>query len=279
MTYNELYELGCLKLKAAEISDYKIDARLLLEYVFGTTYSDLFIHGEEEMDDSKAELYKRFLEERAAHVPLQHITHSQFFMGLDFFVTCDVLVPRPDTEVLVEEVMKDMHDGMRILDMCTGSGCILLSLLKYSNDTTGVGVDVSAPALIVASENADRLELWDRSEFVQSDLFEDVNGKFDILVSNPPYIRTEEIEGLMPEVRDYDPYIALDGHETGLFFYEMILKDAPAYLNRGALVAFEIGNDQGPDVSKLMENAGYKDVCVINDFSGNQRVVKGFFPG
>lgn len=277
MKYKELYEFGCLELKAADISDYKLDARLLLEYVLGTSYNDLFTKADMEVSKDSEEEYRKFINKRASHVPLQHLTKSQGFMGLDFLVTGDVLVPRADTETLVEEVLKDTHDGMRILDMCTGSGCILLSLLHYSNDCEGVGADVSPKALEVAKENAKRLGI--EASFVESDLFSNVEGKFDILVSNPPYIRTAEIQELMPEVRDYDPFIALDGHESGLYFYEKIIDAAGAYLNRGALLAFEIGNDQGGDVSKLMTEAGYKEVTVVNDLCGNPRVVKGYYRG
>ena len=275
MKYREIYELGCLKLKAADISDYKTDARLLLEYVCGTTYGDLFSKSDDEVGEDKAQEYDLLLAKRAGHVPLQHLTGSQEFMGLDFFVNENVLVPRADTETLVEVVLKELHDGMRVLDMCTGSGCILLSLLKFSNDCEGVGADISEKALDVAKRNAEALGI--DATFVQGDLFENVEGKFDILVSNPPYIRTCEIEELMPEVRDHDPFIALNGHETGIYYYEKIVEAAPAHLNRGALVAFEIGCDQGREVSGLMIRNGYKNVEVINDLCGNPRVVKGFY--
>lgn len=275
MKYKELYEFGCLNLKAADISDYKTDARLLLEHVCGTSYNDLFIGGDMEIEKSKEEKYRDVLKERATHTPLQHITGVQNFMGLDFKVSPDVLVPRPDTEILVEEVLKDLHDGMRVLDMCTGSGCILLSLLNYSNDCEGVGADISPRALEIAKENAERLGI--KASFIESDLFEKVEGKFDILVSNPPYIRTCEIEELMPEVKEHDPFIALNGHENGIYFYERILEKAPLYINRGALVAFEIGADQGKSVSELMIDKGYSSVEVIKDYGGNDRVVKGIF--
>lgn len=275
MKYDKLYELGCLRLKAADISDYKLDARLLLEHVAGTTYNDLFTHGDKEMDAEVEKHYGEFIEKRMQHIPLQHLTGVQGFMGLEFKVSKDVLVPRADTETLVEEVLKDLHDGMRILDMCTGSGCILISLLHYSNDCEGVGADISEAALAIAKENAALNDV--NASFVHSDLFSEISGKFDILVSNPPYIRTCEIEELMPEVKDHDPFIALNGHESGIYFYEKILAACPEFLNRGALVAFEIGNDQGESVSELMKNAGYKNVEVIKDFGGNPRVVKGLF--
>ncbi|SCX16745.1 release factor glutamine methyltransferase [Lachnospiraceae bacterium YSD2013] len=274
MKYKEAYELGCLRLKAADISDYKTDARLLLEYVCGTTYGDLFTKGDDEVSAECEERFNDLLVKRSNHIPLQHLTGRQEFMGLEFLVNENVLVPRSDTETLVEEVLKDLHDGMRVLDMCTGSGCILLSLLKFSNDCEGVGVDISEKALEVAKSNAEALNI--DATFIQSDLFENVEGKFDILVSNPPYIRTCEIEELMPEVRDHDPFIALNGHETGVFFYEKIVKEAPKFLNRGGLLAFEIGCDQGKEVSDIMSRGGFKNVEVINDLCGNPRVVKGF---
>lgn len=275
MKYRELYEFGCLRLKAADISDYKIDARLLLEYVCGTSYNDLFTKGEVVIEEVKEQEYKALCDKRALHIPLQHLTGTQGFMGLNFKVSKDVLIPRPDTETLVEEVLKDLHDGMSIIDMCTGSGCILLSLLHYSNDCTGLGVDISESALNIAKENAAILGI-DTASFVKSDLFSEVSEKFDILVSNPPYIRTCEIEELMPEVRDHDPFIALNGHETGVYFYEKIINECRPFLKRGALVAFEIGNDQEKEVCKLMTDAGFLDVTCIKDLGGNPRVVKGF---
>ena len=275
MKYSKLYEFGCLQLKAADISDWKTDARLLLEYACGTDFNFLYTNPDFEVSNDKETLYKEYIDKRLTHVPVQHITGTQCFMGLDFKVTKDVLVPRPDTEILVEEVLKDLHDGMRILDMCTGSGCILLSLLKYSNDCMGQGIDISPAALKVARKNAEKLGI-SSAEFIESDLFQNVSGRFDILVSNPPYIKTSEIEGLMPEVSKYDPFIALDGHEDGVYFYKKILEGAGGFLNRGSLIAFEIGNDEGEAVSGLMKEAGLKNIEVIKDYGGNDRVVKGF---
>ena len=274
MNYKELYEFGCLQLKAAEISDYKVDARLLLEFITGESRSTIFLKDKDSVEPEKEDLYKALLKKRASHIPLQHLTNTQNFMGFDFYVNEDVLIPRFDTEILVEEALKELHDGMHILDMCTGSGCILLSLLKLSNDTTGLGVDISDKALAVCRENINRLELSDRVTVVQSDLFENVKGDFDLLVSNPPYIRTCEIEELMPEVREHDPFIALNGHESGLYFYERIIEECEEFLHRGSLVFFEIGNDQGAEVSKLLQDKGYLDVTVIKDFGNNERVVK-----
>ncbi|MCR5277953.1 MAG: peptide chain release factor N(5)-glutamine methyltransferase [Lachnospiraceae bacterium] len=271
MTYSELNSLGALQLKAAGIEEYKLDARLLLQHVCNVDAGFLYAHGDSEVSEPEEKKYRDLIARRQKREPLQHITGIQCFMGLDFKVSPDVLIPRPDTETLVECALKELHDGMRVLDMCTGSGCILLSLLKYSNDCEGVGADVSERALEIASENARNLGV--EASFVKSDLFENISGKFDILVSNPPYIRTCEIEELEPEVKDHDPFIALNGHENGLYFYERIAKECPEYLNRGAYVFFEIGSTQGKEVSELMETSGFKDVRVVKDLAGLDRVV------
>ena len=273
MNYLKTLNRGRLILKAAEIDECDLDARLLLEYVCKTDRSAVILDPHRELTESEESEYEELLKKRASHIPLQHLTGIQGFMGLDFCVNKDVLIPRQDTESLVEEVMKEMHDGMRILDMCTGSGCILLSLLHYSNDCIGVGADISPAALSVAKKNADRLGI--EADFIESDLFENVDGVFDIIVSNPPYIRTCEIEELMPEVKDHDPFIALNGKEDGVTFYRRIIKDAPDHLVMGGLLAFEIGNDQGKAVSDMMNDAGFTGVCVLKDLCGNDRVVLG----
>lgn len=273
MTYREAYDQGSLLLKAADIEEYALDARLLLEHVCGTDRTVLLANGDMELTPEQEKAYFPLIKKRSTHIPLQHLTGIQGFMGLDFCVSADVLIPRADTETLVEEVMKELHDGMRILDMCTGSGCILLSLLHYSNDCEGVGADISEPALEIAKKNMKRLKL--DAEFVKSDLFENIEGVFDIIVSNPPYIRTCEIEELMPEVRDHDPFIALNGREDGISFYREIIKDSDGYIKQGGLLAFEIGQDQGKAVRDLMCSAGFTDVEVVKDLCGNDRVVKG----
>lgn len=173
--------------------------------------------------------------------------------------------------------MRNLHDGMHILDMCTGSGCILLSLLKYSNDCMGVGVDLSFKALSVAEENAGRLLL--DAEFIQGDLFENVSGKYEIIVSNPPYIPSEVIPTLMEEVKDYDPLMALDGKEDGLYFYREIIRQAGEYLYPGGMLFFEIGCEQAADVSKYLKEAGFKEITVCQDLSGLDRVVSGRYGG
>lgn len=276
MTYKECYDAGRALLTEAGLEEAALDARLLLEYVCGTNRNDLLVHGDREVTKDKQEQYFAYISCRQARIPLQHITGVQEFMGLEFTVNEHVLIPRQDTEILVEEVMKDEYDGSRILDMCTGSGCILISLLHYSNSCEGVGVDISADALSVAAENAEKLLAKEkRPIFVESDLFEMVDGTFDIIVSNPPYIRTAVIETLMPEVRSHEPMKALDGLEDGLFFYRKIVKEAPMHLNKGGRLYFEIGHDQGVDVSEMMVEAGFHQVRVVKDYAGLDRVVSG----
>ena len=226
------------------------------------------------------EKYLNWIRQRAEHSPLQQLTGEQGFMGLTFNVNENVLIPRQDTEILVEEVLKELHDGMRVLDMCTGSGCILLSLLHYSNDCEGLGVDLSAEALEVAGRNVLKVltpEKAEHAHFLQSDLFEKVEGKFEIIVSNPPYIASAEVEKLMPEVRDQEPRMALDGTEDGLYFYRRIIEEAGKHLVSSEMLYFEIGYDQGQAVSELMRTEGYCEVQVVQDYAGLDRVVLGTY--
>lgn len=276
MNYTEAFLMGMQKLKEAQIGEAQLDARLLLEEVCGTDHNTLLCHGDREVSEAEEEKYRRALEQRAVHVPLQHLLGYQDFMGLRFQVNEYVLIPRQDTEILVEEAMRYLHDGMRILDLCTGSGCILLSLLHYSNDCEGVGVDISKEALQVAAQNAELLGI--KADFLKSDLYEKVTGKFDLLVSNPPYIERAIIPTLMEEVREYDPYIALDGGEDGLDFYRRIIGGAQDYLKRGGQILMEIGSGQAKAVSELLREAGFKEIDVCRDFAGLDRVVSGRLP-
>ena len=280
MEYRSLYALGKEKLAAAGIPEADLDARLLLEYVCHTSRNDLLVHGEQPVMPQAEEKYLHWIRQRAEHIPLQQLTGEQDFMGLTFSVNEHVLIPRQDTEILVEEVLKELHDRMRILDMCTGSGCILLSLLHYSNDCEGLGVDLSAEALEVAGQNVLKVltpEKAEHAHFLQSDLFEKVEGKFEIIVSNPPYIASAEVEKLMPEVRDHEPRMALDGTEDGLLFYRRIIKEAGKHLVNSGMLFFEIGYDQGQAVSELMRAGGYREVQVVQDYAGLDRVVLGTY--
>lgn len=277
MEYKKLYDRGVSLLSEVKIEEAALDARLLLEEICGTDRNDLLVHGDRLVTEEQYNCYVNYIDMRRRHIPLQHILGYQEFMGLKFKVTPDVLIPRQDTETLVEEVMRNLHDGMHILDMCTGSGCILLSLLRYSNDCVGVGCDLSEKALRVARENARELSL--EAEFIQSDLFENVCGKYEIIVSNPPYIPSGEISTLMEEVKDHDPLLALDGREDGLYFYREIIKRAGQYLHPGGMLFLEIGCSQAEDVCRYMKEADYKEVAVCKDLAGLDRVVSGVYGG
>lgn len=270
-----MYDQGVKRLCEADIPDAKLDARLLLEFVCGTDRNTLLVYGDKERSKEETEKYNELIKRRADRIPLQHLTNEQEFMGLSFYVDENVLIPRQDTEILVEEAMLHLKDGMRILDMCTGSGCILLSLLHYSNECEGVGVDLSPEALKVAQKNA--VNLQENPRFIESNLFEKVEGKFGMIVSNPPYIETNVVATLMPEVKDHEPMMALDGMEDGLFFYRKIVEEARHYLYDGAGLFFEIGYNQGKAVSSLMEKNGFRDVKITKDYAGLDRVVSGFW--
>lgn len=277
MNYRKLYETGKDRLEKAGIQEAALDARLLLEEVCRTDRNTLLVHGDRAVTEEEETQFRIFIERRSTHEPLQQITGWQEFMGLHFSVTEDVLVPRQDTETLVEEVMRYLRDGMEILDVCTGSGCILLSLLRYSNGCRGVGCDISEKALAVAGQNAKELGI--SAQFIQSDLFESIEGRFEYIVSNPPYIRKDMIPTLMEEVRDHEPLIALDGGEDGLDFYRKITREATEHLYSGGMLFFEIGYDQGEAVKLLMEEEGYEEVTVSQDLAGLDRVVYGTFNG
>lgn len=276
MTYRECYDWGAAILREAGIDEADLDARLLLEYICATSRNDLLVHGDRQVEEDLTGRYQELVAKRAGRIPLQHLTGVQEFMGLEFQVDGHVLIPRQDTEILVEEALKNVHDGMRILDLCTGSGCILISLLRYSNDCTGVGVDISAEALEVAGKNAERLLGSARDiGFLQSDLLEKVEGDFDMIVSNPPYIPVGEIDSLMPEVQKFEPLLALDGGDDGLVFYSRILEGVKSCLKRGGMLFFEIGCDQAKAVAGLMAETGFLEIQVVKDYAGLDRVVYG----
>lgn len=284
MKYKELLLFGVEELKKVDIKEADLDARLLLEHVCHTTRNDLLLYPDKEVSDMDKECYVNLIKERAKRVPLQHIIGIQSFMGLDFYVNQYTLIPRQDTEILVEEAMRHLHDGMHILDVCTGSGCILISLLHYSNECHGVGIDISKEALEVAAKNADTLLGAEKDYFFyEGDLFDalkqesSICKKYDIIVSNPPYIKTSVIETLEPEVKQFEPMAALDGMEDGLFFYRRILDGVDDYLCRNGMLFFEIGHDQAKEVSDLMEEKGFIEVKVKKDYAGCDRVVYGIY--
>lgn len=269
-TYGELLKSGEKELLASGISDAGIDAWYLLEYLTGMTRAGFFLERDREVSDEIKDRYVSLIQRRKEHIPLQHITGTQEFMGFDFFVNENVLVPRQDTECLVENVLP-YADGKKILDMCTGSGCIIISLKKLVETADCTGADISKKALEVAKKNAasNKAEVY----FVESDMFENINEKYDIIVSNPPYIRPEVIKTLEPEVREHDPMLALDGGEDGLMFYHILAKEGKKHLASSGMMFMEIGYDQGRAVKDIFEDEGFKDVVVRKDLCENDRVV------
>lgn len=275
MTLREAYEFGQTELRKVSIEDAVLDAWYLLEFTTGISRAMYFLKLNEEMTKEQEELYVSYIKRRAEHIPLQHITGVQEFMGLEFEVNEHVLVPRQDTEVLVESVLKDLKPEMNVLDMCVGSGCILVSLMQHGKLSSGTGVDISEDALAVAKANVMKYDV--NALLIKSDLFEHVADKYDIIVSNPPYIRTAVIEELKEEVKYHDPFLALDGKEDGLYFYRKIISESPKYLKENGRLYFEIGHDQGEDVKSLMEEAGFLEVTVKKDLAGLDRVVFGVY--
>lgn len=281
LTLKQLYKVGTVKLAEEGIEEFSLDAWYLLEYVTGVSKAMYFAEPERAVSEENADRYIDCIRRRAAHIPLQHITGEQEFMGYPFCVNEHVLIPRQDTEILVEEAIQVMRPKMKVLDMCTGSGCIVLSILKmcrekyYMTDLQGIGVEVSEEALKVARENGRRLGV--PVTWIQSDLFAKIpeEEKYDVIVSNPPYIETAVIDTLQEEVRLHDPYIALDGKEDGLYFYRRIISEAGKYLKTQGKLMFEIGCDQAEAVEELMKNAGYEQITVKKDLAGLDRVVYG----
>lgn len=285
-TYKELLEEGYQILNSAGIEEARLDAWLLLEFAADIKRAWYYAHMDETAEADVAEQYRQLCEKRAQHIPLQHLTGQAYFMGYEFYVDDRVLVPRQDTETLVEEAVSHLRElpAPKILDMCTGSGCILLSLLMELPQASGTGTDVSADALEVAKENTRRLGLEKRAELIQSDLFSadyfEKNSRkkcmeYDMLISNPPYIRTADIDGLMDEVRLHDPRLALDGKADGLYFYEKITEQAGKHLKPGGWLIYEIGCDQAKDVAEIMKKKGFVQIEVKKDLAGLDRIVEG----
>lgn len=274
-TLREALKEGEERLIGAGILEGKYDAWALMEFAFDMEKSYYFLHEDDRIEEEQSEKYRKLIAEREKRIPLQQILGSAWFMGYEFHVNDQVLIPRFDTEILVEEAGKRLKPGMQILDLCTGSGCILLSLLaEHKNlQIKGTGADISSRALAVAKENRKRLNV--QADFVESDLFSEIRGSYHMITSNPPYIATGEIEKLMPEVRDHEPHLALDGKEDGLYFYRKIVEQAPSYLEPDGWLCLEIGYDQGEALKRMMEQSGYENIQIVKDLAGLDRVVTG----
>ncbi len=271
MTIQECIRYGQNRLMAAGIENASNEARYLLEDTLSVDRSYLFVHDRDEVSDEHVAQYRNWIERRCAHEPMQYITGWQEFMGLPFYVNEHVLIPRQDTEVLVEEAMKRLMPGMQVLDLCCGSGCIGISLVKLSC-VEAVLADISTDALKVAAKNAQKLLERSQPKIIQTDLFSEIAGRFDMIVSNPPYIRSDVIATLMEEVKEYEPVLALDGREDGLYFYREIAGQAGGYLRDGGYLLFEIGYDQGDDLRKILVEEGYEEIQIIKDLAGLDRV-------
>ena len=279
ITWRELLRETAKRFEGAQVPESELDAWYLMEACFSIDRSWFFLHGAETV--KKDEAYERFLalaKRREKREPLQYLLGEQMFMGLPFSVNESVLIPRQDTECLVELVLKDCgKKSLRLLDMCTGSGCILLSLLHYGDFSYGLGVDLMEDALAVARENACRLAL--PAEFIQSDLFENLPPvTFDVIVSNPPYVTGEEMKTLEPEVLEHEPHTALYAPENGLVFYKRLAAKSGDWLKGGGRIYLEIGYRQGPEVKALLEQAGFAQVQVHKDLAGLDRVVSAIKP-
>ncbi len=269
-TYKVLLQTGRELLKHHGIADADVDAWYLLAHVFGINRTDLLLRGDQPVPTEQEASYRSLLALRAEHIPLQHITGTQEFMGLEFDVSSDVLIPRQDTELLVEEVLK-VSEGRSILDLCTGSGCIIISIASLGKPLRAVGADISEKALEIAARNIAKNKA--SVELYRSDLFENISGSFDIIVSNPPYIPSEDIPELMPEVREHEPVLALDGSADGLEFYRRISAEASRFLNKDGFIFYEIGYNQGEAVKQILLREGFTDIRIKKDLSGLDRVV------
>ncbi|QHQ59884.1 peptide chain release factor N(5)-glutamine methyltransferase [Anaerocolumna sedimenticola] len=272
ITLENALNQGRAVLKEKGITDWDLDAWYLLSYYFQVNRTQFIMHSQKEITEEQLNFYLELIQKRSKHIPLQYITGEQEFMGLKFRVTEDVLIPRQDTEILVEEVLK-VSGGKDILDLCTGSGCIIISLSKLGNIKSGVGVDISPKALEIARENAGKLQA--DVTFIESDIYTQVRGKYDIIISNPPYIPTQDIAVLMEEVKDHEPVLALDGSTDGLYFYKNIIHDINLYLKPDGYVFFEIGYNQADAVSELLREAGITEIKVKKDLAGLNRVISG----
>ncbi len=275
-TGNEALRAAIPRLRDGGIEDAALDARLLLAHALGIAQDRLTLHLPDAISDAQAAAYEAALAARVARQPVAQIIGQRQFWGLTFRVTQDTLDPRPDTEALVAEAVKAPF--LNMLDLGTGTGCILLACLKSMPVARGLGVDISPAALDVARGNADALGLGARASFRASDWFSDVPGCYDLIVSNPPYIAADAMPGLAPEVRDWEPHLALTPGGDGLGPYRIIARDAPSRLMRGGRLLVEIGPTQGAAVAALFAAQGLQEIRVLPDMDGRDRVVVAVKP-
>ena len=276
MIVSELIKKAKEYLLERDIEDANTDVYILAEELLNMDRRDIFLNPSKEIADDLTEKFMESVELRGNHIPIQHITGHQEFMGIDFIVNEDVLIPRFDTEILVEQALSflsNRNEKVDVLDMCTGSGCIAITVDKMCANATVDACDISPKALAVAKKNNECNDC--DVNFIESDLFDNITKKYDLFLSNPPYIETEEIKKLDAEVKLYDPMLALDGHEDGLFFYKKIIETLPLFLNDKARAIFEIGYNQSAEVEKLLKDNGFVNVKTVKDLAGLDRVVMG----
>jgi release factor glutamine methyltransferase len=261
-------------LEHAGVPEARREAGSLLSFVIGKDRTFLIAHAEDELDETEVDQFRDVVERRAAGEPLQYITGVQDFFGREFRVTCDVLIPRPETELLVEAALEVSRAATTICDVGTGSGCIALTLLCELNDARAVAVDKSPAALEIAKFNAQKLSLADRAEFVVSDCFDSLeNRQFDLIVSNPPYVSANVLPGLQREVRDHEPLIALSPGPDGLSVIRRLINEAPAFLNQNGHLIMEIGFDQGEAVHQLIDANVWESLEIRPDLQCIPRIV------
>ena len=274
MNIKEAIIFGIKYLDENNISDSKLKCRLLLSNVLNISKEYLLIHDNDKLDLKKEMKYKEYLVRLSNNEPIQYIINKQEFMKLNFYVDENVLIPQPDTEILVEEVInleKKNKQKLKILDLCTGSGCIAVSIAKNIRSAEVYASDISSQALKIAKLNAK--ENGVEINFIESDLFENIElNDFDIIISNPPYIETNIIETLDEEVRK-EPRLALDGGKDGLDFYRKIILNAKRYLKENGILALEIGYDQKEKVIEILEKQNYREIYCKQDLAGNDRVI------
>jgi release factor glutamine methyltransferase len=265
------------RFNAAGLADAAIEARLLIGGLLGLSNTEVFVGGDRVLSDDDQVLIEAAALRRLKREPVHRILGRREFHGLDLMISKETLEPRPDTEVLVDALLDEAkrmkRHGLRILDLGTGTGAIILALLNALPNATGIGSDISIDALGTASANAEKLGLKDRFEARQSHWFDKIEGRFDIIVSNPPYIREDVIPALEPEVRDFDPMAALDGGPDGLTAYRAIAQNAASFLESGGCIGLEIGFDQKDAVTALFETAGFSLSQAMRDYGGNDRAL------
>ena len=276
MTISELIKKGMIELKNENIEEPKLKARLLMQYVLNQTRQYVIVNDMEQLEENKEKQYLKEIKMLKKGIPIEHITHQKEFMKLNFFVDKNVLIPRQDTEILVEEVIKiaQKTNAKKILDLCTGSGAIAVSLAKYLPQSEITAIDISNDALKIAKKNAVSNNVENQITFISSDMFTNLNEeKFDIIVSNPPYIKTNVIDNLDIQVKN-EPHIALDGGKDGLYFYKKIINESYQYLKYKGFLCLEIGFDQKIDVIEIIENTNNFDRTYSKkDLYDNDRII------